>query len=507
MDQRSGRADQSHDQRRGCRTVHYDSHGQLRTHLAEFIAAYNFARSLKTLNGLSPYEYVCKVWTSEPHRFIVTPIHQMPGLNSQASHLCLLWSPRNTGTPILRRILLLPLLWLALAILAAMPALAQQSLSARATLVGGGLDLLERRGRVLVSLEISQPVPWRVFTLEDPWRVVMDFSEIDWTAAPASANLDEVTRVEEVATGTFRPGWSRMVMVLTRPMAVAQAGMETQPGGARVSLRLTDSTPEAFAAAAGAPPSARFTTGETAARPGAAFEDSFIVVLDPGHGGIDPGAERAGVREADLMLTFARELRDELRRASADVEVVLTRDDDHFVPLEERLRIARHAGADVFISLHADALAEGFASGAAVYTLSEDATDEASAKLAERHDRADLLAGVDLSDSDDSVALLLMDIARTETAPRSERLADALVQGIFNATGSTYKTPRMHAFFSVLKAPDIPSALVELGFLSSDIDRQRLTDPDWRAKAAQGIRAALLAWAVEDAANAERLRK
>ncbi|HCQ65788.1 MAG TPA: N-acetylmuramoyl-L-alanine amidase [Rhodobacteraceae bacterium] len=406
----------------------------------------------------------------------------------------------------MRRILfLLPLLWLALAL----PVQAQQPLGARATVTGAGLTLIERRGRVLVALDISQPVPWRVFTLEDPWRVVVDFSEIDWADTRPPAQIADITRVEEVATGTFRPGWSRLVIALTRPMAVAQAGMETTPGGARVSLRLTDTGAASFAATAGAPASAVFTEAETAtlAPAPALTEDRLVVVLDPGHGGIDPGAEREGVRESELMLTFARALRDELRRASAEVEVVLTRDDDVFVPLEERLRIARHAGADVFVSLHADALAEGHASGAAVYTLAEDPTDAASAMLAERHDRADLLAGVDFSEIEDSVALMLMDLARTETAPRSERLADALVEGLFLATGSTYKTPRMHAAFSVLKAPDIPSVLVELGFLSSQVDRDRLTDPDWRARATAGLREALLGWAAEDASLARRLRR
>lgn len=405
-----------------------------------------------------------------------------------------------------RFLLLLPLLWLALA----SPVAAQQPLTGRATLTGEGLTLIERRGRVLVSLDISQPVPWRVFTLDAPWRVVLDFSEVDWSGAGARPDVSQISRIDEVATGIFRPGWSRLVLALDRPMAVDQAGMEARAEGARVTLRLTDTDPAAFAAAAGAPPSAVFSVAESAAAARAearTARDRLVVVLDPGHGGIDPGAEREGVRESDLMLTFARELRDELRRADAEVEVVLTRDDDVFVPLEERIRIARHAGADVFVSLHADALAEGRANGATVYTLSEEATDEASAKLAERHDRADLLAGTDLSATEDTIALMLMDIARTETQPRAERLADALVEGIFDATGSTYKTPRMHADFSVLKAPDIPSALVELGFLSSETDRARLSDPDWRAAAAAGMRAALLAWALEDAAIAGRLRK
>lgn len=386
---------------------------------------------------------------------------------------------------------------------------AQQALTGLARLTGEGVTLTERHGRIELEVVMSQPVPWRVFTLDDPARVVIDFSELDWTGTDAEALATVATRVTNLAVGIYRPGWSRMVIELAGPMRVAEAGMQTGEAGARLDIRLVDSDAESFAAAAGAPESALFRTTEGAAltaRPPARGEGPLMVVIDPGHGGIDPGAEREGVREKDLMLTFARELKDVLLRAG-NIDVVLTRDDDIFVPLETRVTIARRAGADVFLSFHADALAEGRASGATVYTLSAEASDEASQKLAERHDRADLLAGADLSETDDAVALVLMDMARTETAPRSEALANALVEGIYAATQSTYKTPRMQASFSVLKAPDIPSALIELGFLSSQRDREKLTDPDWRRQAALGIRDALLYWAIEDAALAERLRK
>ncbi len=186
--------------------------------------------------------------------------------------------------------------------------------------------------------------------------------------------------------------------------------------------------------------------------------------------------------------------------------MLLTRRDDSFVPLEARVSIARAAGADAFLSLHADAVAEGVAKGATIYTLADRASDSASQLLAERHDREDLLAGVDLTGQDDVVAGVLMDLARIETQPRADRLADALVEGLRAAVG-VHKRPRLEAAFSVLKAPDIPSVLVELGFLSSERDRARLTDPEWRARAAVGIRDALLAWASADAAEARLIRK
>lgn len=385
------------------------------------------------------------------------------------------------------------------------PGLAQQ-LTGLARLAGEGVVVTSDEQGVEIAIPMTRPVPWRVFTLDEPPRLVVDFSELDWDGTYGDALAADHPRIATMRTGLFRPGWSRMVVTLTEPLAVDAAAMRREGEAARVDLRLVPTDPESFAAKAGAPASARFTAAPIEMTRKPRGDGPLVVVLDPGHGGIDPGAEKGGVREADLVLTFARELKDVLLR-SGNVDVVLTRDEDVFVPLEERVSLARAAGADLFISLHADALAQGRANGATVYTLSEDATDIASQKLAERHDRGDLLSGVDLSDTGDEVAMVLMDMARTETDPRSDALADALVQGIFEATGSTYKTPRLEAGFSVLKAPDIPSVLVELGFLSSKRDREKLIDPEWRQSAAEGMRDAILGWAEADAAAAARLRQ
>jgi N-acetylmuramoyl-L-alanine amidase len=198
------------------------------------------------------------------------------------------------------------------------------------------------------------------------------------------------------------------------------------------------------------------------------------------------------------MLTFARELKEVLLR-DGNFDVIMTREEDVFVPLETRISIARAAGAHVFLALHADALAEGEAVGATVYTLAADASDEASATLAERHDRDDLLAGVDLTQQDDLVAEVLLDMARTKTAPRNDRLASALETSIKAAGLKMHRHPHQKASFSVLKSADIPSVLLELGFLSSESDLKRLQDKDWRAKMATAVRDALKAWAQDDA--------
>lgn len=390
---------------------------------------------------------------------------------------------------------LIRILVLMLAVLAGPGALRAQGLSALAQLnvaqsrfvaAGGGLEL---------TLAISQPVPWRVRMLDGPPRMILDFREVDFTG------LDKLRLPAGLTTlraGSFRPGWSRLVVELERPMLVSSAEMRTEDG-TQVALRLQPASPEAFAAEAARPEPPDWALPEPIALPPPAKLPGgpLVVVLDPGHGGLDPGAEKGGVTEKSIVLTFALELRDLLRRDG--VEVVMTREEDIFVPLETRTSIARAAGADVFISLHADALPEGDAVGATVYTLAEEASDAAVQALAERHDRDDLLAGIDLSAQDDLVAAVLMDMARTDTEPRTEDLAASLVEAIKTAGLKMHRRPRQEAGFSVLKSPDIPSVLLELGFLSSERDQKRLTDPEWRMTMQGAIAAGLKAWAEAEA--------
>ena len=384
---------------------------------------------------------------------------------------------------------------------------AAQELSALARLDPAQSAIRDEGEGLAVTLHLSQPVPWRVRLLDDPRRVILDFREVDWSGI---ARMPEASaRVTDLRAGGFRPGWSRLVLLLDAPMVVQTAAMQTggAAGGAVVELRMMPATPKGFAEQAALPEPPEWTLPEPAAMdpPAPRGEGPLTVVLDPGHGGIDPGAERDGRSEAALMLLFARELKEVLIR-DGGFRVVMTREEDAFVPLEDRISIARAAGGDVFLSLHADALAEGEAVGATIYTLAEDASDEAARALAERHERDDLLSGVDLSEQDDLVATVLMDMARTETQPRTDRLALALRQSIDAAGLKMHRHPIQQAGFSVLKSPDIPSLLLELGFLSSASDLERLLDDDWRAKMAAAIRDGLRAWAAEDAAL-QALRK
>lgn len=353
----------------------------------------------------------------------------------------------------------------------------------------------EQGARIELLFALSQPVPFRPTVSADGLELAIEFRElaVDIALDP----LVQTNRVIALESLSQDGGWSQLTARFDRPMSILSADLSVDDvlgtGELRVILE------------PGTPPSVQAQTATQVPQANqVADAGPLVVVLDPGHGGIDPGAQADGLVEANLMLNFARELREQLIR-TGDFEVVLTREADVFVSLPARVSIARAAGADVFLSLHADALVEGRALGTSIYTLSEKASDAASAALAARQDRTDILAGVDLSAQDDEIAGVLMDLARRETKPRTNALADTIVTALEQNDIALYKRPRQQAGFSVLKAPDIPSLLIELGFLSSKTDRVRLVDPDWRARFAQALAEALSLWALEDAALSERL--
>ncbi len=363
-------------------------------------------------------------------------------------------------------------------------------------------------GKTTLHVGLSQGVPFRVFLLEAPARLVVDFKEADWSGVQPEMILPQAGRITQVRFGAFRPGWSRLVADLAEPMVPVEIGMpvDAASGTARLEIALETASADAFGAAAGPPVDPAWAVAlAPPPKPKKPGDDRFTVTLDPGHGGIDPGAERGGVVEKDLMLSFARSLRDALVRE--DVNVVMTRDADVFVALEARVALAHQAQADIFVSLHADSLQQGGARGATIYTLSEEASDAASAHLAARHNRADIIAGADLTGSDDQVAGILLDLARQETEPRSMSLAQTLAEGMGEAGGPMNRRPLRQAGFSVLKSADIPSVLVEIGFLSSERDLKNLRDPVWRSVMVGAMADAILRWRDADAARAPLVRQ
>jgi len=373
--------------------------------------------------------------------------------------------------------------WLVTFLLAANLAAAQVSVDPARTSVRDGWRTLE------VVLGFDRITPYRVFTLDDPRRLVVDVEGASFAALDADDMLSG-ERAAAVRFGPLRPGWSRMVIDLAEPLVIAEAGMVAADEGADLTIVLQLTSPESFAASAGAPPDPGWDV-VTGFDPKVAAElaqsEEFVVVIDPGHGGIDPGANRGGIKEADLMLILAAELAIMLN-AEKGLQAVMTRETDVFVPLTARMSFARQVGADFFVSLHADALDQNEVRGASVYTLSADGGTQAAQRCVERHERGDLLAGVDLNATEDRVAAALMDLARAQTGPEGRRIADALVASL-EARGVLLNTrPRREAQFSVLAAPDIPSVLVEAGFLSNAQDRAVLATPEGRARIARAIR-------------------
>ncbi len=351
-------------------------------------------------------------------------------------------------------------------------------------------------GRSTLRLEMSRGVPFRVFTLDAPARLVLDFRGLTWEGVAPQDILGDVTGFDGVRFGAIQPGWSRLVADMTRPMLPDQVEMAVDPQTGRAVLQLELTSVEAadFARQSGAPQDASWPEMQRlnqGAPP--VSDDRFVVVIDPGHGGIDPGAEREGLSEKVLMLDVALGLRDILDGVD-DVDVVLTRESDIFVSLQSRVALAHRVGADLFVSLHADALSQGGARGATIYTLSQEASDTASAHLAARHNRADILAGADLSGSDDEVTRVLLDLARRETEPRSRSLAQAFARSMAAAGGPMNSRPLREAGFSVLKSADIPSVLIEIGFLSSKRDLENLRDPLWRQGMTEAMALAILNW-------------
>lgn len=344
-----------------------------------------------------------------------------------------------------------------------------------------------------VAMGLDRITPYRVFTLDDPRRLVLDLEGASFAGLDGAAVLSG-DRATDVRFGPLRPGWSRMVVDLAEPLVIAEAGMARTDAGADLTIVLERASADEFAAAAGAPPDPGWD-GVTGFDPDAAAalaaSEDFIVVIDPGHGGIDPGAFQGGIKEADLMLILAAELAVMLN-AQDGVQAVLTREDDLFVPLSARMTFARQVGADLFLSLHADALDEEDVRGASVYTLSSDGGDAAAQRIVERHERGDLLAGIDLNDAEDRVATALMDLARARTGPEGVRIADALAAAM-QAQGVPMNTrPRREGQFVVLTAADFPSVLIEAGFLSNAQDRAFLATPEGRARITRAIRDTVL---------------
>jgi N-acetylmuramoyl-L-alanine amidase len=385
------------------------------------------------------------------------------------------------------------------------------------------IRIAQHEDGVRVVLEVSRAVTFHYVTLDDPPRLAIDLPEVAWLV-PESEGMRQIG-INGYRFGRFQPGVSRMVVDVAQPFAVRRVfELPGTSSGHRIVFDLTlGAWPPRVTLAgvdpAGAPDPGNgadavngpdtvngvghdAADGETLApEQKVAAITPFklplkkprqrVIVIDPGHGGVDPGAIGVtGVYEKDVVMAMARELRRQLE-ATGRYKVVMTRERDRIVRLRDRIGIARASQGELFLSLHADSLVRNTAiDGALVYTLSEKASNSEAARLAAKENRADILAGVDLSDQEEVVTAILIDLAQRDTNNKSMRFADILMGQLAPVTTLTRRRPAQ-AGFVVLKSPDMPSVLVELGYLSNREDERRLTDPQHLAGLARALVAAI----------------
>jgi N-acetylmuramoyl-L-alanine amidase len=344
-------------------------------------------------------------------------------------------------------------------------------------------------------LDLDKTIQFRAFALDDPYRVVIDIPQVNFRLPPGTG-VNGRGLVKAFRYGMVMPGGSRMVFDLTGPARIANASMldaandqpprlvveleevdrpaflQSLPANGRVELKPAVSESTAAVTPQAAAPS----------KPEAPSDSRPVIVIDPGHGGVDNGTRSGDEMEKNLVLAFGLALRDRLEK-SGKYRVVMTRSDDTFIPLDDRVKVAHGQAAALFVSIHADYLprGEGEAQGATIYTVSDKASDAEAERLAESENRADAIGGVDLREEPTEVADILIDLAQRETRTFSNRFA-RLLMGEMKGAVRMHKHPLKSAGFRVLKAPDVPSVLVELGYVSNKSDLEHLVSESWRSK-------------------------
>ena len=347
-------------------------------------------------------------------------------------------------------------------------------------------------------LDLDRKIDVRASILGDPYRVVLDLPQVSFNLPPGTGAAGRGL-IRAFRYGVVMPGGSRVVFDLTGPAKVEKTYVIDAANGQPPRLVVELSAVEKSAFKATPPddpkPQLRPTvvadseaaevgpTAITAARPAKTNDGRPVIVIDAGHGGVDNGTvAESGENEKDLVLDFAKALRERIEK-KGKFRVVMTRDDDTFVALGDRVKIARAQGAALFVSIHADALpkAEGDAQGATIYTLADRGSDTEAEKLAESENKADAIAGINLTEEPPDVADILIDLTQRETKTFSNRFARTLADQM-KSVARMHKHPLKSAGFKVLKAHDVPSVLVELGYVSNKDDLQHLVSESWRSK-------------------------
>ncbi|PJK30395.1 N-acetylmuramoyl-L-alanine amidase [Minwuia thermotolerans] len=368
-----------------------------------------------------------------------------------------------------------------------------------------GVRTGEHVGLTRVVVDLSGEAEWNLFVLDDPFRVVIDIEDAAWQL---EARPDPPRGlIRDMRYGRFAANTGRLVLETELPVLAERQFMLAPAAGQghRLVIDLRPASDTEFRSARNeavarltSPPPARPAVRDLGAGvpplPPPRPATRMTVVVDPGHGGVDPGALGVrGTHEKQVVLDVGRRLRDVLV-ATGRYRVVMTREDDRFISLRDRVEIARRARADLFVSLHADAAPRRSVGGAGVYTLSETASDKETEALARRENQSDLLAGMDIAGSADEVTnLILIDLVQRETMNNSARFARVAVDEI-GRTIELRSNPHRFAGFRVLKAPDVPSVLVELGFLSNPDEERKLISRDWQDRVARALTEAIDAY-------------
>lgn len=384
-------------------------------------------------------------------------------------------------------------------------------------IVATSLDVAASGELTRVSFKLSGATSADAFSMANPDRIIVDLPEVEFRIDPmagrpappaherasarpgraqkipaanaASAGLAGAAR--SVRFGLFSEGKSRIVIDLAEPVRIVRAATEKgADGGWSLIVDLARTDRQSFLAAARRPDAAPRTSAAALA-PQQVPEHAPVVVIDAGHGGVDEGARsNSGTLEKDIALEFARLLAARLE-TSGRYTPVLTRSTDVFIPLNDRVRIAREAGAALFVSIHADKLGDDpQVAGATIYTVSDKASDAQAARLAEKENQSDAAAGLQGRQADDEVAGILFDLTRRETRAYSHVFARTLV-GYLGEVALLNKNAQRSAGFRVLKAPDVPSVLLELGYLSNDKDAPNLASGEWRGRVAGAVAKAI----------------
>jgi N-acetylmuramoyl-L-alanine amidase len=345
-------------------------------------------------------------------------------------------------------------------------------------------------------LDLDKTIAFRAFALADPYRVVVDVPQVSFQL-PAGTGTAGRGLIKAFRYGMVMPGGSRIVLDLTGPARITNSyvleAANGQPPRLVLELAEVDRTsflqslaaegrPELRPAIADSADTAAAAQAAAPVKPAAPPDLRPVVVIDPGHGGLDNGTQSSGETEKNLVLGFGLALRDRIEKAGK-YRVVMTRTDDTFIPLADRVKIARNHSAALFVSIHADALPrrDGDAQGATIYTLSDRASDAEAERLAEAENKADAIGGVNLTEEPHDVADILIDLAQRETRNFSNRFA-RLLMGEMKTTVRMHKHPLKSAGFKVLKAPDVPSVLIELGYVSNKGDLEHLVSENWRSR-------------------------